>query len=297
VVLPFVHCGFAVAAGTSGCVPPQFDADAAFSHLIAQLGHGPRTPESPGIAQTRKHIFTTLGACGFSTSTQPFTAIAPVIGRMIHAENIIGVHPPGFRARFVLSAHYDTRPVADMDPDPSRRGMPIPGANDGASGVAVLLELARIFGACPPPSSVALVFFDAEDLGTNREPTGFCLGSSHMAANLPPALEEFEAGINLDMVGDRNLVLPMEAISLAHAPELTQALWGIGSRLHPEVFVKRQGPSVYDDHVPFLEKRKKFIDVIDFDYPSWHTTEDSADKCSPRSLKAVGDAILQFMYQ
>lgn len=273
-----------------------FDGHRAFSHLTAQVAFGPRVPESASIRKTREYILAELSRNGFTTGTQRFEADAEVLNRRISGENLYGVSGGRGRARYLLSAHYDSRPIADRDPNPKLLGTPIDGANDGASGVAVLLELARVVHKDPPPQPVALVFFDAEDLGVSSSSGGFCSGSRYMARNLPPELA-FEAGVNLDMVGDADLHIPKESNSVENAPVITEKLWIIGAELYPQVFLQKHGPAVYDDHMPFLESGKLYIDLIDFSYPDWHTTADKPDKCSPQSLESVGRTLNRFIRQ
>lgn len=298
---PFRNPAFAVLACLLASTPALaatasavgFDGARAYNDLVAQVSFGPRLPESPALEQTRKYILDELGRDGFTTGTQDFQAFAPLINRQIRGRNIYGISGPG-TARVALSAHYDSRPYADMDKDPSRRKMPVPGANDGASGVAVLLEIARNVRALQPSSPVALIFFDAEDLGFPTDDAGFCLGSRFMAANMPPGLK-FEQGINLDMVGDADLQFPMEGNSLRGAPTLVRSVWAIGKEKYPNVFVEKATAPIFDDHIPFLKSGRPFIDIIDFDYSYWHTVDDSADKCSPESLKTIGDVLLDFL--
>jgi hypothetical protein len=296
----FILVGVAMSYGQAVQTPlpkAEFNGERAFAYLRQQVEFGPRVPNSLAHEKTRALILRTLSECGFTTSVQEFESYAPAMKQVLRGFNLIGIYPPGSRAQIIFSAHYDTRCVADRDPNPERRALPIPGANDGASGVAVLLELARIIPQREAGSTpIALVFFDLEDQGLGSESSGFCLGSRYLAANLPPCLADFEIGVNLDMIGDAQLTLSYEPFSLQAAPELVEAIWEIGARIDPAVFVKRKGPPVYDDHVPFLEKKKKYINIIDFDYPQWHTSDDCVEKCSPRSLKTCGDTLLQFLY-
>lgn len=275
-------------------VTVRFDGQRAWQHLVRQIAFGPRVPESQAIHRTRAYILSELGACGLTTGSQGFRANAEVLGREIQATNLYGICSPGMRSKFVLSAHYDTRPIADREKTPERRAMPIPGANDGASGAAVLLELARVFAAMQPRPAVALVFFDAEDLGQPMNDKGFCLGSRYMAAHMPPELD-FETGINVDMVGDADLRIPVERFSLERATEIADSFAKHAARLHPEVFTTDTGTPVFDDHMPFLQTGRKYINVIDFEYPYWHTLHDTADKCSPQSLQTVGETIASFV--
>ena len=179
----------------------------------------------------------------------------------------------------VLGAHYDTRPQADLDPsDPAA---PVPGANDGGSGVAVLLELAA---AMPPetlPRAVWLVFFDAEDSG-GIDGWEWIVGSSHFVETLEV---EIEAAVLVDMVGDADLRLPLELNSTG---ALQQQIWLAARTLGYGAFVAEPGPSILDDHTPFLRAGIPAVDIIDIEYPPWHTQADTLDKISPASLEQVG---------
>lgn len=273
----------------------KFNGERAMADLVAQVQAGPRIPGSPGLPATRNLIRQTLEQAGFSVQTQNFTTTSPLLGTTIEGENIFGVYPKGTKVKYIISAHYDTRPHADMDPDPARRRDPVPGANDGASGVAVLLELARCLAGSNMSHGVALVFFDVEDHGGAGDSMGFCLGSRYFAQHLPTEIEGFLYGINLDMIGDAELQLPMEGYSLNGAPKLTFDLWRTGNQLYPNVWLKTRGASIYDDHMPFLAQKHDYIDVIDFQYAPWHTTADTPDKCSAKSLEIVGDTVLRFI--
>jgi hypothetical protein len=277
--------------GLSGTVHAGgFDGERAYGLLLQQVQLGPRVPGSNAAAFERKLILSKLVQDGFSTGTQSFDAYAPLIENTVHGVNLYGIYPADKPVKYMISAHYDSRPRADMERNPERSKQAIAGANDGASGVAILLELASVVAESQTSTGVALVFFDCEDLGQPASDEGFCLGSRFMADNLPSKLK-FEKGINLDMVGDADLRLTMEGNSVSKAETLVNEVWNIGAKLHPNVFVKQRGPVVFDDHMPFLSKNYPYIDIIDFEYPFWHTLRDTADKCSPQSLKAVGDVL------
>ncbi len=225
-------------------------------------------------------------------SLQPFEGVLST-GDTLRLVNIIGNFNVGASKRILLAAHYDTRPVADMDPDPVNRLTPIIGANDGASGVAVLLEIARALGGAKPPVGVDIVFFDGEDYGEAGRPWDFCLGSAWFADNLKgyrPA-----AAIIVDMVGDRDLKIPMEGYSSAASGRLVDELFGIAAKLGVEQFANEAGHTIIDDHLPFIRAGIDAVDLIDFDYPHWHTVADTPDKCSPASLEAVGRVLLEYI--
>ncbi|MGI8905144.1 MAG: M28 family peptidase [Candidatus Sumerlaeaceae bacterium] len=290
-----LSCGFAVGQTTSTLsAPARFDGQRAFSDLILQCELGPRLPGSNAHQKTREHILSVLEHSGLTTGSQPFTANSQLLGKSIAGVNLYGTYPKAPSIKYLLSAHYDTRPFADQEKSPEKAAKPVPGANDGASGAAVLLEIARQLPKLNLPHSVGLVFFDLEDHGLPTDSNGFCLGSQFMAKQLPATLQ-FENGINVDMVGDADLRLPVEGHSMRRAPDLAKRFWDLGARLHPAIFVKQSGPPVHDDHIAFLELGKPYIDIIDFNYPSWHTLGDTVDKCSPESLQAVGDTLLEFI--
>lgn len=287
------------AASTTTAMPlvnsVKFNADRAMSDLVKQVDNGPRLPASPGQAFTRKLIEDTLRENQLDVGKQDFTAKSPQLGYQVDGQNLFGVFPKGSAVKYVLSAHYDTRPFSDQDADITKWEQPVPGANDGASGVAVLLELARCIPKSQLGHGVALVFFDLEDHGIAATENTFCLGSQEFARNLPTQLKGYQYGINLDMIGDADLALPMEGWSMSKAPKLTFDLWRHGNALYPNVWKLVKGPSVYDDHMPFLATGAQYIDVIDINYPYWHTTQDTPDKCSAKSLEIIGDTILSFI--
>jgi glutaminyl-peptide cyclotransferase len=281
-------------SSTSTAVALNFDGQRAFRHLEAQVKAGPRLPGSPGLQVTRNLILNTLSEAGWTTGTQSFAAPSGVLNQTVPGLNIFATYPKGAKVKYLISAHYDTRPISDQEPDPTKRQIPVPGANDGASGVAALLELARVIPLQKLPHGIGLAFFDLEDHGTPRSNDGFCKGSRHMAANLPPELD-FEHGINLDMIADKELSLSYESFSFTQQTALTERLWNVGIELYPQAWKAERGPFVYDDHMPFLTTGRSYINVIDFDYKPWHTTEDTADKCSPQSLEIVGRTIEKFI--
>jgi hypothetical protein len=270
----------------------QFDGDRAFELLRAQCRFGPRPPDSEGHARCLDWITSTCRQLDLITSQQAFLAYIPLINKTVRLKNVIAIHQPQNPRRIMLSAHWDTRPVADWEGDPNRRRQPILGANDGASGVAVLLELARVFRQRPPAVGVTFVFFDGEDSGSSGNES-YCLGSQYFADHMAPSWR-FEKGINLDMVGDRNLDIPIEGHSWEKARTLAIAFWDQAVQVS-RAFRNERGEPIFDDHVPFLNRGIPYIDIIDFDYPPWHTLGDTEDKCSARSLEQVGRAVARFV--
>lgn len=281
---------------------PEFDADRAFALLVYQCDLGTRKPGSPGIEQLRLLIEATAADAGLPASRLCFAATDPLGGGGIEVCNIVvSAGPPG-GDRLWLGAHYDTRPVCDRDPDPERRGEPLPGANDGASGVAVLLHLMEILGRQAPPGGVDLIFFDGEDSGATGVPGTYCLGSQHLARTWSDMGSPLAGGrprglILLDMIGEKDLRVPMERLSLTWSPAWTRAVFDRAALLRLEAFVPVPGRAVIDDHEPFLRTGIPAVDLIDFDFPQWHTTADTPDVCAPGSLDQVGRLLLSLIYE
>jgi glutaminyl-peptide cyclotransferase len=230
---------------------------------------------------------------GANVSLQPFEAVLTT-GDTLRLVNIIGNYHRESKRRILLGAHYDTRPRADRDPDPSNRHMPIPGANDGASGVAVLLECARLFGGVRPPIGVDLVFFDGEDYGEEGTAADYILGSAHFAANLKGYRPS--AVIIVNMVGERDAKIEVEAYSASYSALLVDDLFTIAERLGIDAFERTKGYPLIDDHLPFIRAGIPAIVLIDFDYPYWHTLEDTPDKCAPESLESVGRVLVEYIW-
>ena len=294
-----------LAAPTSGGEPvamPAFSGGRAMELLIAQCDLGPRIPGSTGNLKLREMILDLARKHGFKAHTLCLQATDPMSGEPVEICNIVVSVGPEGGQRLWLGAHYDTRPVSDRDPDPELRSTPLVGANDGASGVAVLLHLLEILGTDRPPQGVDFLFFDGEDSGLSGNSDGFCLGSRHLAATCRDFGNPLSQGtprglIVLDMVGQKNLQIPMEAYSMVNAPEWTEAVFERAGELGLSVFVPHRGLAIYDDHVPFLEQGIPAVDLIDFDFPQWHTTGDTPDICSGASLAQVGRLMVDLIYQ
>jgi hypothetical protein len=281
---------------------PVFDGEAALEHLTAQCDLGPRPPGSKALGDLRTMIHDLAREHGLSATNLCFEAVSPMTGENVELCNIVVSAGPAGGERLWLGAHYDTRPVADQDPDPAHRDQPILGANDGASGVAVLMHLIEILGAQPPPAGVDLIFFDGEDSGVTGDPRTFCLGSARLAATWrdfgSPLANGTPTGlIVLDMVGREGLVVHQEYYSLRGAPDLTRRVFERAAILGLGAFVPDRGPAVFDDHVPFLETGIPAVDLIDFDYPQWHTLADTPDACSAESLRQVGVLVTNLIYR
>lgn len=252
----------------------QFDGKQAYDRVLAQVAIGPRPTGSEAGWETGDYIVERLSRLGWSVETQEF------VFQGVRGRNIIA--KAGTGPLIILGAHYDTRPAADQDPDPNKRTQPILGANDGASGVAVLLELARVLDRDKLSNQVWLTFFDAEDRG-RLEGWPFSVGAREMAQGL--ALRP-QAVVVVDMIGDADQNIYYERNSDV---ELSTRLWAIAAKLgYQDYIIPESRHTIIDDHLPFIEQGIPAVDMIDFDYPYWHTVEDTADKVSALSLERVG---------
>lgn len=279
---------------------PAFDGANAFRYLTDQVNFGPRVSGTKAHDLCRDYLVREMQKSAEAVNLQPFT-IRGYDGSSIHYSNIISSFNLKATTRILLLAHWDSRPWADEEADSSLWSQPVPGANDGASGVAVLLEIARHLKASPPGVGVDILFTDGEDYGRHNDRAGFLHGARHFASNLPPGYRPV-FGILLDMVGDASLVLPREQHSIDFAPDVVDLVWSTAARLGYTQFVDAAQGRVTDDHLPLNAAGIRTIDIIDFDYPDesnryWHTLEDTPDKCSPESLEAVGSVVMTVVYE
>ncbi|HLT48149.1 MAG TPA: M28 family peptidase [Rubricoccaceae bacterium] len=284
---------------------PDFSGERALALVEEQVAFGPRVPGTEGHAAMLAWLQAELRPLADAVRPHPFTHTdAHDSTRVWEGTNVIAsfnLRPEGGR-RVMLAAHWDTRPVADQDPDPAKRTEPVPGANDGASGVAVLLEMARILAAHPPEVGVDLVFFDMEDLGDDVPPgtdsaaaNPFAIGSEAFAAANPRYRPEY--GVLLDMVCDRDLRIPQEAYSRINAPEVVARVWEAAGRAGAAAFLDEPGGPVVDDHVAFLRRGIPVVDLIHYPFPAtWHTTADVPAACSAGSLEQVGQTLVELLY-
>jgi len=271
-----------VVASVAGCAggTRSFEGSRALDLVKEQLAFGPRYPGADGHAMVQAWLSEQLQRDGWETRSDSFGY------REATLTNIVADRGPAPGPLIVLGAHYDTRRLADRDP--VSPGLPVPGADDGASGVAVLLEIARVLGSQPPSCDLQLAFFDGEDSG-GIDGWDWAVGAEHHAASLT---REPLAVVVVDMVGDRELDLPIERNS---TPDLAAEIWSAAQAEHLTAFRSEAGPSLLDDHSPFLRRGWRAVDIIDFDYPSWHTTADTLDKVSAGSLDQVGQALMAWL--
>ncbi len=294
--LLFISLFFLTSVNNSFCQTPKFNGQQAFQYLKKQCDFGPRNPGSEGHKKCLDYLCSTLQDFGADVKTQSFLLTFGSPAQTVSANNIIAAFNPQNKQRVLLCAHWDTRPWADMDPNPANKNTPIAGANDGASGVAVLLEIAHILHQNIPPVGIDIVLFDGEDAGQHDKNRSYAQGSAAFAAQMnlitPPYF-----GILLDMIGDKDLSVYKEAYSQQYAPTIVDQVWKRAQDLGIIEFVPETGYAIFDDHIPLLEAGIPCIDLIDFDYKYWHTVEDTPDKCSDKSLQKVGDLIVSLIYE
>jgi len=274
---------------------PRFDEKEAFRYLVEQCEFGPRNPGSPGHERAKKYLLDMLAQYTKLVQLQDFSYFDSLRGERLELTNIIASFHPELKRRVILCAHWDTRPMADRDPDPENRSQPILGANDGASGVALLLEIASLLPAKKPKWGVDIVLFDGEDYGPEGRYDMFILGSTYFSRNLGNYRPQF--GILVDLIGDEDLQIYREGFSDRHAKSIVDLIWNKAAELNLKSFQDSVKHWVLDDHIPLIRVGIPCVDIIDLDYPYWHTVEDTPDKCSPQSLKNVGEVILKILYE
>ena len=277
--------------GGGGKTAREFNGHTAFTYIEQQMAFGPRIPNTPGHVKTGDWLLSTLRARADTVVVQEFRQVTSK-GANLRLRNFFARFRSQATERILFLAHWDTRPFADKSQNLAQQRMPVPGANDGASGVAVLLGVADALKATPPTVGVDLLFVDGEDYGNFSDSTETLLGARYFATHLPPGYTTLFA-VLFDMVGDKDLQFYQEGYSLAVAPEVVQRVWQTADRLgYSRVFIPRAGQTLIDDHVPLQHAGIHAIDVIDFDFPSHHTSEDTIDKVSAESLQIVGDVAM-----
>jgi glutaminyl-peptide cyclotransferase len=275
--------------------PPLFDGAKAYALLQKQCAFGPRVPGTPAHQRCGDYLINVLRGYADQVATQDFIHSFGKPLQSAKASNIIANFQSHNGERILLCAHWDSRPWADQEPDLKNRNKPILGANDGASGVAVLLEIARLIKQKPPRCGVDIVLFDAEDQGMEGDERGYAKGSQHFARNVVSTFRP-RFGILLDLIGDKDLNIYQEQYSLKYARPVVEKVWAAAASAGVNEFMPQPGYAIFDDHLPLLERGIPCIDIIDFDYPHWHTLGDTPDKCSPVSLEKVGRVLLQVLY-
>ncbi len=284
---------------------PSFDADSAYAYVAAQCGFGPRVPNTEAHRRCSRYIIETLRSFCDTVYVQEFTVRA-YDGTMLKAKNIIGSFNPQSDRRVFAAAHWDSRPYADHDPNPANHRTPIDGANDGASGVGVLLEAARQLSISHPQNGIDLICFDVEDYGAPQDVESsiqddWCLGSQYWSQH--PHIPGYRArfGVLLDMVGGENAVFCKEGTSDYYARDIMERVWNAAAQLgYAPVFSRKVTAPIIDDHL-YINKMTRIpvIDIIEYHgrsgtgfNPTWHTLEDNLQNIDRMTLQKVGEVLL-----
>lgn len=277
---------------------PSFDSARAFRDLVTQVEFGPRVPGTGGHAAQLAWMTEQLGALADTVILDAFSHTT-LDGEELELTNVLARFGGADGRRLLLLAHWDTRPRSEQSRRAEDRDTPLPGANDGASGVAVLMELARMFAEKAPPTGVDLLFVDGEDYGPTT--VDMFLGARHYAETRSAGDAPIFA-ILLDMVGDRDPRFPIEGYSSQYAPQVAQRIWGIAGDLgYGRYFPVEVGQRVNDDHVSLNEAGVRTVDIIDFDYGPqnslWHTIDDTPENTSAGTLRIVGEVVAEVVYR
>jgi glutaminyl-peptide cyclotransferase len=289
---------------------PEFNADSAFQFVQKQVDFGPRVPNTAQHRACGDYLVATLKKYGFTVVEQAFKDTT-FDGTIINGRNIIGSFNPTNAKRILLTSHWDSRPFSDQDS--LVKNKPVMGANDGASGVGILLEIARVLSlqATKPDIGVDIIFFDGEDWGATEQDTsmlhsGFCLGSQYWAANKHTPNYTAYFGILLDMVGAKGATFLKEGNSMQMAEDVVRQVWTTASRIgYNNYFIDERGGAITDDHVPVnTVAHIPMIDIIHTKnsvvrtfFDQWHTADDTMEHIDPKTLKAVGQTLVQVVYQ
>lgn len=291
---------------------PSFDADSAYSYIEKQTLFGPRVPNSDAHKACAAYLAGELKRFG-ATVTEQRTTLKAWNGTPLESVNIIGSFNPENPKRILLVAHWDSRPYSDEDKDPANHHKPVMGADDGGSGVGVLLEIARQIGMKAPDTGIDIIFFDAEDYGIPDFYDGsdipgdwWCLGSQYWAKN--PHVPGYKAdfGILLDMVGTKNATFFKEGTSMRYAPNIVEKVWSKARSLgYGKYFIQAKIGGITDDH-QFVNQGRGVpcIDILNYDPDNekgfgdyWHTQNDTMDNIDRETLKAVGQTVMEIVYE
>ncbi len=275
-----------MAAGCGAGEPPAASIDSVMVHVERQLAFGPRVPGTPARDDAARYLARTLERFGGRVSLQSFEVEDPYASRRLRLINVVGSFDPERTRRILLCAHYDSRPWADQEPDSTLWTRPIPGAVDGATGVAALLEIARLVGlASPPEIGVDVVLFDGEDYGKRGDIDHYLLGSKYFVMNLKGYRPQ--AAILLDMMGGRGTRVRREPFSKERAGPWLDHVFARAATLGLDYFEARDGAPMIDDHVPLLQAGIPAIDLFGYDYAAWHTLGDDLSQVDREKLSQV----------
>jgi hypothetical protein len=283
---------------------PAFISDNAFKYIETQVSFGSRNPGSEAHKKALDFFYSEFKKFTNNVSLQNFN-YPGYDNANLSLTNIIAKFNPEAANRIFICAHWDSRPRADQDKDSTKRNYPIPGANDGASGAGVLLEIARILKDNQLPYGIDLILFDGEDYGEQHDLMNYCLGSKYFASQKPSDFNP-AFGILLDMVGDKEAVFPKEANSVLYGSEVVNMIWNTARQVNASCFTEAESQPIYDDHIPLNEAGIKTVDIIDVDLIGadssnprrnyWHTHKDNMENISKETLQQVGNVLIKFLY-
>ena len=283
---------------------PKFDGENAYNQVAAQVKFGPRDPGSKAHEAALNYFQNELRKYSSDVELQSFT-YPGYDSVTLHLTNVIAKFNSGNKNRIIFFAHWDSRPRAEHATKESLKDKPIPGANDGASGCGILLELARILKDNNINYGVDLIFLDGEDYGKEHDLNNFCLGSKYFAANYP--VDKLPAfGVLLDLVGDKQAVFEREGNSDKFAPTIVNLIWNAAQQINSPVFSQEGDGDIYDDHIPLNQAGLMTADIIDADLVGadtpvkrrnyWHSENDTMDNISKDTLQQLGDVLTYMIY-
>lgn len=273
----------------AGPRPGKFDGKSALRYAKAYVDFGPSIPGTPVAQRAGDWLLARMKERADTVIIQSWTQTLSD-GRQLPLRNILARFRPNLSDRVLYVAHWDTRPVSDEEEDPARRRLPMPGADDPASGLGLLIALGDALKKTPPAVGVDFLFVDGEDYGDFAQMTDVLMGSTYFASHLPSPGYRPIFGVLWDMIGQKDVLIKKEPNSAAQAPEVVQRVWNTAKELgHDDVFVDQQTYPITDDHIPLLKAGLRVIDVIDLNYPYHHRSTDTIDKISAQSLSIVGD--------
>jgi glutaminyl-peptide cyclotransferase len=293
VKVPTLLCLLVSVAGCHpAAVTPKtaFNGPAAYGYVQAQLAFGTRIPGTPGAQQCGDWIIAQMRLRADTVIVQSWSHTTAG-GAVLPLRNIVARYRPAATERVLYVTHWDTRPASDEASAPEQRRLPMPGANDGASGVALFIALGDVLKRTPPSVGVDLVFVDGEDYGDFTKNQDVLIGSTYFASHLPSPDYRPIFGVLWDMIGDKDLDIYEEPNSVEGAPEVVTRVWREAADLGYDRYFIPQPMNfrITDDHVPLLHAGLRVIDVIDYSYPAHHTPQDSIGQISAQSLQIVGD--------
>ena len=287
-----VVAGLLLIAACKGKEPKagKFDGEAAIRYAKAQIDFGPRIPGTASAQRAGDWIVAEMKKRADTVIVQTWTHVTQG-GKQLPMRNILARFSPAAADRILYVTHWDTRPVSDQAENLGERQLPVPGANDGASGVGLFVALGDALKKNPTTTGVDLLFVDGEDYGEfDDKLADVLIGSAYFAKHPPDSAYRPMFGVLWDMIGDKDLALKKEGYSVQQAPEVVDRVWSKAAELgHDRVFLPIEQGAITDDHVPLLQAGFRVIDVIDLDYPYHHRPTDTMDKISARSLSIVGE--------